>query len=546
MSESTAQLGRRDRRRRPQRPRRRLLPRPRRAADRGLRAARDRRRLLRDRGVRARLSRLDRRLRAQHAARADLARPAPGRARDRRRPGGPVAQPLRRRLGARSSTTTWPAPRSEIRRFSAADARALPRVRGRARPDRRADHAADRHHPAGPGLAAPARARPARPARRAGRPPPGADRATRPTSSAPRRPSTCREWFESEQVLAALGWHAINDSTAGPVDPGNRLRPAPRPRLRAGRRRNPPVGLRARRDRPPARGDGRRRARGGRRGAHRCGGRAGPGQRTGARPGSGSPAARSCAPRGCSPTPIRRPPSSVWSATAELPDRFVAALRAYRCEGTSVKINLAVDELPVAAAVGRRRGAAVPSRHRRGQPDGRRDGRGPGRGPGGPPGGRPPHRALHPDRARSLAGPGRKARGDDRRQLPALHAGRGLVGRDPRLGRRPRDRQARRVLPQPAGLDPRAPGARSTRPRGAARDLGRARAARRDGLRPALQPAPGSRLGRLPDADSRPLSLRRRDPPRRRGHRRERPQLRARGAPRRAHDPRARLRSALR
>ena len=40
---------------------------------------------------------------------------------------------------------------------------------------------------------------------------------------------------------------------------------------------------------------------------------------------------------------------------AELPPRFVAALRAYRCEGTSVKINLAVDELPVAAGDGRRR-----------------------------------------------------------------------------------------------------------------------------------------------------------------------------------------------
>ncbi len=32
----------------------------------------------------------------------------------------------------------------------------------------------------------------------------------------------------------------------------------------------------------------------------------------------------------------------------ELPPEFAAAVRAYRCEGTSVKINLAVDELPVA------------------------------------------------------------------------------------------------------------------------------------------------------------------------------------------------------
>ncbi len=29
-----------------------------------------------------------------------------------------------------------------------------------------------------------------------------------------------REWFSSDQVLAALGWHAINDSTAGPSTPG--------------------------------------------------------------------------------------------------------------------------------------------------------------------------------------------------------------------------------------------------------------------------------------------------------------------------------------
>ena len=34
-----------------------------------------------------------------------------------------------------------------------------------------------------------------------------------------------------------------------------------------------------------------------------------------------------------------------------LPDRFAAALHAYRCEGTSVKINLGVDQLPMAAAM---------------------------------------------------------------------------------------------------------------------------------------------------------------------------------------------------
>ena len=34
-----------------------------------------------------------------------------------------------------------------------------------------------------------------------------------------------------------------------------------------------------------------------------------------------------------------------------MPERFRAAVEAYRCEGTSVKINLAVDRLPVAAAI---------------------------------------------------------------------------------------------------------------------------------------------------------------------------------------------------
>ena len=46
---------------------------------------------------------------------------------------------------------------------------------------------------------------------------------------------------------------------------------------------------------------------------------------------------------------------------------------------------------------------------------------------------------------------------------------------------------------------------------------------------------PGARLGGLPDADPRPLPVRRRHPSRRRCHGRQRPQLRPRGAPRPAH-----------
>jgi phytoene dehydrogenase-like protein len=44
--------------------------------------------------------------------------------------------------------------------------------------------------------------------------------------------------------------------------------------------------------------------------------------------------------------------------TDELPAEFVAAIRAYRCEGSSMKINLAVSELPHAAALGARGGEA--------------------------------------------------------------------------------------------------------------------------------------------------------------------------------------------
>ena len=63
-----------------------VLPGPRGAAHARPRAAGDRRRRLRHRGVRARLPRVDRRLRAQHAAQSDLARHAARRARPHRRP----------------------------------------------------------------------------------------------------------------------------------------------------------------------------------------------------------------------------------------------------------------------------------------------------------------------------------------------------------------------------------------------------------------------------------------------------------------------------
>ncbi len=46
-----------------------------------------------------------------------------------------------------------------------------------------------------------------------------------------------------------------------------------------------------------------------------------------------------------------------------LPERFAAALNAYRCEGTSVKINLAVDQLPMATALSGKNGRGAQPYH---------------------------------------------------------------------------------------------------------------------------------------------------------------------------------------
>ena len=80
----------------------------------------------------------------------------------------------------------------QFAQFSAADARALPAFEAELAADRRADHAADRHDPAGP--ATPVAPRDlARLARLGGhgRAPPLLASPTRPSSSAPPRPSTC-------------------------------------------------------------------------------------------------------------------------------------------------------------------------------------------------------------------------------------------------------------------------------------------------------------------------------------------------------------------
>jgi phytoene dehydrogenase-like protein len=158
-----------------------------------------------------------------------------------------------------------------------------------------------------------------------------------------------REWFSSEQVLAAFGWHAINDSTAGPSTPGTAyvlLHDHASEQAGGGIRRwgfvRGGIGRL-----PEAMADAAREA-----GAEIRTDAAvdrivvDDGRATGVLLADGEEIS------------ARRVVSNADPKTTLLllidpellPDRFAAGLRAYRCEGTSVKINLAVDRLPVAAA----------------------------------------------------------------------------------------------------------------------------------------------------------------------------------------------------
>jgi hypothetical protein len=126
---------------------------------------------------------------------------------------------------------------------------------------------------------------------------------------------------------------------------------------------------------------------------------------------------------------------------ADLPEEFLARIEAYRCMGTSMKINLAIGGLP--GATGDPDGAVQPyhrgimelnpfvpdmdasSRRRR-------------------PRGSPPtvaHRAVLPDGARPSSHP--RASTSSRRELAALHAPRPGLGHDQRRSRRPGRRRDR-------------------------------------------------------------------------------------------------------
>jgi phytoene dehydrogenase-like protein len=158
------------------------------------------------------------------------------------------------------------------------------------------------------------------------------------------------ERFESEQVMAALGWHAINDSVAGPSTPGTAyvlLHDHAAEQAGGGIRQWGFV-------------------------------RGGIGRLTEAM----AEAAREAGAEIRTGTQVERVLVADGRATGielaggevlrservlsnadpkttflgllepgELPAEFLAAIRTYRCEGTSVKINLAVDRLPRAAAV---------------------------------------------------------------------------------------------------------------------------------------------------------------------------------------------------
>ena len=184
------------------------------------RAARVRRRRLRDRGVRARLPRLDRRLRDQHAARARLARHEAGRARhhDRHRRALPLRLPGRRAAAARRR---HPGRAGRDRPLLAPPTpAALPDFEddlGRLADGRRAadGHDASRTPATSPPASCPSLLKLAGTARK--------HRAAINDALflfATSATQYLGEFFESDVVKAALGWHAINDSIAGPSTPG--------------------------------------------------------------------------------------------------------------------------------------------------------------------------------------------------------------------------------------------------------------------------------------------------------------------------------------
>jgi phytoene dehydrogenase-like protein len=153
------------------------------------------------------------------------------------------------------------------------------------------------------------------------------------------------ERFESEHVKAALGWHAINDSLAGPSGAGTAyvllhdhaseetgggvrewgfvrggMGALTAAMADAAREAGCEIRLEAEVDRVLTQG----------------------GRATGVRLAGGE---ELLAPLVLSNADPKRT-FLLLCDEADLPPKFVGAIRAYRCEGTSIKINLAVSELP--------------------------------------------------------------------------------------------------------------------------------------------------------------------------------------------------------
>jgi phytoene dehydrogenase-like protein len=158
------------------------------------------------------------------------------------------------------------------------------------------------------------------------------------------------ERFESEHVKGALGWHAINDSLAGPSTPGTAY-----------------VLLH---DHASESGDGGIRAWGFVRGGIGTvtEAMADAAREAGAEIRTEAPVERILVEGGRAVGVALEDGSEVRAGTVlsnadpkhtflgllgdgDLPSDFTASIRAYRCEGSSMKINLAVDQLPVASGM---------------------------------------------------------------------------------------------------------------------------------------------------------------------------------------------------
>ena len=338
------------------------------------------------------------------------------------------------------------------------------------------------------------------------------------------------ERFESPYVKTALGWHSINDSLAGPSTLRHGVRAAPRPRVPRARRRAATVGLRAWRHGPGDRGDGsRRRARPAPRSASGSvstrSSPAGPAT-TWWSPASSSPTGRPSAPTWCC---RRRSEAHLRDGSATprtCPATSCAAVRNIRSDGTSIKINLALDRLPTARGQTGDGRAAVPPRDPRARPDARR---------AGPPAGRTLERgSRRPARTSRCASRPCTTRPS---HPTASTSRRSTSTPSPTRWPRATGTRSRRASPTASSTSWTAtsPASRSSvlhrqvlSPLDLERILGLTGG---HALHGEMAPdqlfmnRPGARLRRLPHADRRALPVRRRDPSRRRGERRQRTQL---------------------